>query len=87
VVSWLARDPKTSIMCLIQRGDKADPVIAADKEGRVLRSSGKGLYKLPHAIRPDPEGNVWTVDAESSTVVEFSPKGKKEGQSVASVCA
>jgi sugar lactone lactonase YvrE len=77
MVSWLARDAKTGVTWLIQRGDKAEPVIAVDKEGRVLRSFGKGLYKIPHAIRLDPEGNVWTVDAGSSTVIKFSPKGKK----------
>ena len=77
MVSWLARDAKTSITWLIQRGDKADPVIAVDKEGRVLLSFGKGLYRIPHAIRLDPEGNVWTVDAGSSTVIKFSPNGKK----------
>jgi hypothetical protein len=77
MVSWLARDPKTGVTWLIQRGDKADRVIAVDKEGRVLGSFGKGLYKIPHAIRLDPEGNVWTVDAGSSTVIKFSAKGKK----------
>ena len=77
MVSWLARDPKTGVTWLIQRGDKADPVIAVDKEGRVLCSFGKGMYKVPHAIRLDPEGNVWTVDAGSSTVIKFSRKGKK----------
>jgi sugar lactone lactonase YvrE len=77
MVSWLARDPKTGVTWLIQRGDKSDPVIAVDKEGRVLHSFGKGLYKIPHAIRLDPEGNVWTVDAGSSTVIKFSPSGEK----------
>ena len=77
MVSWLARDPKTGVTWLIQRGDKADPVIAVDQEGRVLHSFGKGLYKIPHAVRLDPEGNVWTVDAGSSTVIKFSPKGEK----------
>jgi hypothetical protein len=77
MVSWLARDAKTGVTWLIQRGDKADPVIAVDKEGRVLRSFGKGLYKIPHAIRLDSGGNVWTVDAGSSRVIKFSPKGKK----------
>ena len=38
MVSWLARDPKTGVTWLIQRGDKANPVLAVDKEGRVLRS-------------------------------------------------
>jgi hypothetical protein len=77
MVSWLACDPKTSVTWLIQRGDKADPVIVVDKEGRILRSLGKGMYKVPHAIRLDPEGNVWTVDAGTSTVIKFSPKGEK----------
>jgi len=77
MVSWLARDPKTGVTWLIQRGDKADPVIAVDKEGRILHSFGKGLFKIPHAIRLDLEGNVWTVDAASSTVIKFNPKGEK----------
>jgi hypothetical protein len=77
MVSWLARDPKTGVTWFIQRGDKADPVIAVDRTGRVLHSFGKGLFKIPHAIRLDLEGNVWTVDAGSSTVIEFSPTGKK----------
>lgn len=77
MVSWLARDPKTGVTWLIQRGDKADPVIAVDSEGRVLHSFGKGLYQIPHAIRLDPDGNVWTVDAGSSTVIKFTPQGKK----------
>ena len=77
MVSRLARDAKTGVTWLIQRGDKANPVLAVDKKGRVLRSFGKGLYKIPHAIRLDPEGNVWTVDAGTSTVIKFSPKGEK----------
>jgi sugar lactone lactonase YvrE len=77
MVSWLARDPKTGVTWLIQRGDKADPVIAVDKEGRILHSFGKGLFTIPHAIRLDLEGNVWTVDASSSTVIKFSPQGEK----------
>ena len=67
-VSWLARDPKSGVVWLIQRGDKADPVIAVDPQGRVLHSFGKGLYTIPHAIRLDPEGNIWTVDAGGSRV-------------------
>ncbi len=77
MVSWITRDPKTGVIWLIQRGDKADPVIAIDRQGVVLHSFGKGLYKIPHAIRLDPEGNVWTVDAGSSTVIKFSPAGEK----------
>jgi sugar lactone lactonase YvrE len=77
MVSWIARDPKTEVTWLIQRGDKTDPIVAVDKNGRVLHSFGKGLYKIPHAIRLDPQGDVWTVDAGSSTVIKFSPEGEK----------
>ena len=75
MVSWVAssRDGTTY---LLQRGDKADPVIAVDRNGTVLRSWGKGLYVMPHAIRVDPQGNVWTADAASSHVIKFSPEGK-----------
>jgi hypothetical protein len=77
MISWLAHDPKTGVTRLIQRGGQADPVIAVDQRGRILHSFGRGLYKIPHAIRLDPEGNVWTVDAGNSTVLKFSPEGKK----------
>lgn len=76
MVSWIALDGKGTIY-FIQRGDKADPVIAADLRGHVLRSWGKGLYKLPHAIRIDPAGNIWTVDANSSMVYKFTPEGRQ----------
>ena len=61
---------------LLQRGDKADPVIVLDRDGKVVRSWGKGMYTTPHAIRLDPQGNVWTTDAASSMVYKFSPEGK-----------
>ena len=76
MVSWIALDP-AGIVYLIQRGDKADPVIAIDLQGRVLRSWGRGLYELPHSVRIDPTGNIWTVDAHTSMVYKFTPAGKK----------
>jgi hypothetical protein len=75
-VSWVAVDGKGTIY-EIQRGDKADTVLVLDREGKVLRSWGKGDYKIPHSIRIDPTGNVWTVDAASSTLIKYSPLGEK----------
>src|SRR5262249_117546 len=69
MVSWVTSD-RNGIIYLLQRGDKADPVIALNREGRVLRSRGKGIYVMPQAIRIDPQGNVWTTDAASSKVVQ-----------------
>jgi hypothetical protein len=75
MVSWVATDP-SGLVYLLQRGDKADPVVVLDRSGKVVRSWGKGLYTTPHAIRVDPQGNVWTTDAASSMVYKFSPEGK-----------
>jgi DNA-binding beta-propeller fold protein YncE len=75
-VSWVAVDRK-GLIYEIQRGDKADPILVLDREGKVLRSWGKGEYKTPHSIRIDPAGNVWTVDAAASVVIEYSPLGEK----------
>ena len=74
MISWVDVDRKGNIY-LLQRGEKADPIVVIDRQGRVLRSWGKGLYKIPHSIRVDPAGNVWTTDAESSTILKFTPKG------------
>ena len=75
-ISWVAVNSKGTIY-EIQRGDKADPIVVLNRDGKVLRSWGKGDYKIPHSIRIDPVGNVWTVDAASSTVIKYSPLGEK----------
>jgi sugar lactone lactonase YvrE len=75
MVSWVSSS-KDGSTYLLQRGDKADPVIVVDASGKVLRSWGKGLFVMPHAIRLDPQGNVWTVDAASSRVIKFSLEGE-----------
>jgi DNA-binding beta-propeller fold protein YncE len=54
-----------------------DPVVVLDPRGNVLRSWGKGMFNLPHGIRIDPAGNVWTMDANSSKVYKFTPMGEK----------
>jgi streptogramin lyase len=74
MVSWVAVD-RTGLTYLLQRGDKANPIVVVDRDRRVVRSWGKGLYVMPHAIRVDPNGNIWTTDAASSMVYKFSPRG------------
>ena len=75
-VSWIALDREGRIY-EIQRSDKADPVLVLDSEGKVLRSWGRGEFNIPHSIRIDPSGNVWTVDAGSSVIIKYSPLGEK----------
>jgi DNA-binding beta-propeller fold protein YncE len=76
IVSSVADDGK-GLLYVLQRGPENDPVIVLNREGHVVRSWGKGLYNIPHTVRLDPEGNVWTVDAGSSMVLKFSPDGRK----------
>jgi DNA-binding beta-propeller fold protein YncE len=75
-VSSVAAD-RNGVVYVLQRGDKADPIIAVNGDGKVLRSWGKGMFTVPHSIRIDADGNVWTVDAGSSVILKFSPEGKK----------
>lgn len=62
---------------VLQRGEKADPLLVLNRDGKIVRSWGKGLYKIPHSIRIDPQGNIWTVDSGSSMVLKFTPQGEK----------
>ena len=62
---------------ILQRGDKADPILVVNKEGKIVRSWGKGMFEIPHSIRIDPQGNIWTADSGSSTIYKFTPQGKK----------
>ena len=68
---------KAGLLYVLQRGEKADPVLVVNHEGKIIRSWGKGMYKIPHSIRVDPAGNIWTVDASSSMIYKFTPLGEK----------
>jgi DNA-binding beta-propeller fold protein YncE len=49
-----------------------------DRNGRFVREIGQGLYGflVAHAVRVDPQDNIWIVDEGSSQVVKFSPEGR-----------
>ncbi|MBI3208086.1 MAG: hypothetical protein HYZ37_04180 [Candidatus Solibacter usitatus] len=68
---------RDGLICILQRGLKADPIIIAKPDGTVVRSWGKGMYTIPHSIRIDPEGNLWTIDAGDSTIRKFTLLGKQ----------
>jgi DNA-binding beta-propeller fold protein YncE len=35
------------------------------------------MFTVPHSVRVDPGGNIWTVDAGSSVILKFTPQGRK----------
>jgi hypothetical protein len=49
-----------------------------DEKGNFMREIGKGTYAqaFAHAVRIDPQDNIWMVDEGSNMIVKFSPEGK-----------
>jgi DNA-binding beta-propeller fold protein YncE len=49
-----------------------------DARGNYLRELGEGLYGLvfAHAVRVDPDDNIWVVDEGSNMVIKFNPAGR-----------
>jgi DNA-binding beta-propeller fold protein YncE len=62
---------------VLHRPANGNPIVVLDAQGNLLRSWGKGMFKIPHGIRLDPDGNVWTVDANTSMVYQFTPEGEQ----------
>ncbi len=73
---------------ILQRGEV--PLLAFDKDGKFLRSWGQGLFKVPHGLRVDREGNIWTTDNGNHVLRQFNRAGKllgtlgQEGKGVSS---
>ncbi len=73
-ISAVAADDEGNIYVL-HRPTDGDPVVVLDPTGRLLRSWGAGMFNIPHGIRVDPAGDVWTVDANTSKIYKFTSKG------------
>ena len=68
-----------------------DPIIEVDRDGKLVKSFGKGLINFPHGFFVDRAGNVWVTDGAAAgdargeagfkkhmghQVWKFSPDGK-----------
>ena len=49
-----------------------------DQRGVFVREIGEGLYGFvfAHAVRVDPQDNIWAVDEGSNMVIKFNPEGR-----------
>lgn len=45
-------------------------------DGRFSHEIGAGLFDVPHGLRVDRDGNVWTTDIGNHLVLKFSPAGE-----------
>jgi DNA-binding beta-propeller fold protein YncE len=49
-----------------------------DQTGKYVREIGHGLYGFvqAHAVRVDPQDNIWVVDEGSDMIIKFDPEGR-----------
>ena len=49
-----------------------------DPKGTYVREIGQGLYGFvfAHAVRVDPQDNIWVVDEGANMVIKFNPEGR-----------
>lgn len=51
------------------------PILIFDRDGKIMRSFGDGLFTSAHGLRIDSDDNVWVTDNANHTVVKFSHDG------------
>lgn len=52
------------------------PVLVFDRQGRFLRTWGKGVFALPHGCRFDRQGDLWLTDVGHHQVFKYAPDGR-----------
>lgn len=71
-VSAVAIDAADRVYVL-QRGEP--PVVAFSSEGVYERGWGQELFKVPHGLRIDPQGHLWTTDNGNHVLRKFDRQG------------
>ncbi len=84
-VSGVAVNSKGHVFVL-SRGNTSGPAYAAaaaqllefDANGKFVREIGKNLYawSFAHAVKIDPQDNIWVTDKGSDLVIKFDPEGR-----------
>jgi hypothetical protein len=59
-------------------GATASQLLEFDANGKFIREIGRNLYawSFAHAVRVDPEDNIWVADKGSDMVIKFNPAGE-----------
>jgi DNA-binding beta-propeller fold protein YncE len=60
---------------VFQRSE-SKPIEVFDRDGKLLRSWGDGMFKTPHFLRVDPAGHVWVTDRGHQQAFEFDGSGR-----------
>jgi DNA-binding beta-propeller fold protein YncE len=72
-MSAVAIDSADRIYAL-HRGEP--PLVAFDANGKYIRAWGQGLFKVPHGLRVDREGHIWTTDNGNHVLRKFNSEGR-----------
>jgi hypothetical protein len=72
----VATNSKGHVFVYTRSGDTR--LFEFDQNGNFVREIGQGLYgfQFAHAVRVDPEDNIWAVDEGTNMVIKFSPRGR-----------
>src|ERR1700730_15615421 len=72
----VATNSKGHVFVYTRSGDTR--LFEFDQNGAFVREIGQGLYgfTFAHAVRVDPQDNIWTVDEGSNMVIKFNPAGR-----------
>jgi DNA-binding beta-propeller fold protein YncE len=72
----VARNSKGHVFVFHRSGETR--LFEFDQNGTFVREIGQGLYgfEMAHAVRVDPQDNIWTVDEGTDVIVKFSPEGR-----------
>jgi DNA-binding beta-propeller fold protein YncE len=71
--SGVAVNSKDEIF-VFHRGARA--LMKFNRQGKLLRVLGEGVFTTPHGLRVDEEDNIWTTDMGSHIVVKMDPRGR-----------
>ena len=71
----VATNSKGHVFVYTRSGDTR--LLEFDQRGNFVRELGQGLYgfAFAHAVRVDPQDNVWAVDEGTNMVIKFNPEG------------
>ncbi len=72
----VATNSKGHVFVYTRSGDTR--LFEFDQNGTFVREIGQGLYgfEFAHAVRVDPQDNIWAVDEGTNMVIKFNPEGR-----------
>jgi hypothetical protein len=73
----VARNSKGNVFVYTRSGESSR-LFEFDPTGKFVREIGRGLYGFSqaHAVRVDPQDNIWVVDEGTDMVMKFNPEGR-----------